>query len=253
MYLDGVIMDKTRTVVHIAGQEFKLSGFDSEEYIQKIAVYLNRKIDEVQKTYPTLSTTHAAIMAALDITDELHKLKAEYAALKKRMARGWNTWNTRSVLSHVLLPEGFAINLGLKDYAGGWHLKEALIGEGDKEIKPGIRTWDDGYTQLNLKWHGIDVNIESATEGNDLVLLVTPLAKQRKTGALVVEVGMLWNRRLRDEEGRRAPREASEQGRPGLRDEEKHRRALYIGSDPVSDPGAGFRGRRFDRQEAQRG
>jgi cell division protein ZapA len=77
-------MDKTRTVVHIAGQEFKLSGQESEEYIQKIAVYLNRKIDEVQKTYPTLSTTHAAIMAALDITDELHKVKAEYAALEDR-------------------------------------------------------------------------------------------------------------------------------------------------------------------------
>lgn len=74
-------MEKTRTVVHIAGQEFKLSGLDSEEYIQKIAIYLNRKVEEVQRTYPTLSTTHAVIMAALDITDELHKQKAENAAL----------------------------------------------------------------------------------------------------------------------------------------------------------------------------
>ena len=34
-----------------------------------------------------------------------------YEALQKRLAQGWNTWNTRSVLSHVLLPEGFALNL----------------------------------------------------------------------------------------------------------------------------------------------
>ena len=43
----------------------------------------------------------------------------EYAELKSQLARGWNTWNTRSVLSHVLLPEGFAVNLGFKEYAGG--------------------------------------------------------------------------------------------------------------------------------------
>ena len=79
-------MEKTRTVVHIAGQEFKLSGYESEEYIQKIAIFLNRRIDEVLKLSPTLSATHATILAALDITDEYHKLKDEYNALDDRIA-----------------------------------------------------------------------------------------------------------------------------------------------------------------------
>ncbi len=35
-----------------------------------------------------------------------------YKDMQSRLARGWNTWNTRSVHSHVLLPEGLAINLG---------------------------------------------------------------------------------------------------------------------------------------------
>ena len=52
----------------------------------------------------------------------------QYEALKKRLARGWNTWNTRSVLSHVLLPSGFALNLGLKEWRDRRYLKEALIG-----------------------------------------------------------------------------------------------------------------------------
>ena len=38
---------------------------------------------------------------------------ATYQALQDSLAQGWNTWNTRSVLSHVLLPEGIALNLGL--------------------------------------------------------------------------------------------------------------------------------------------
>lgn len=39
-----------------------------------------------------------------------------YENLKSRLACGWNTWNTRSVLSHVLLPGGFALSLGLKEW-----------------------------------------------------------------------------------------------------------------------------------------
>src|ERR1035441_11088999 len=38
----------------------------------------------------------------------------EYDALQKRLARGWNTWDVRSVAAQVLLPEGFTIRVGLK-------------------------------------------------------------------------------------------------------------------------------------------
>jgi putative isomerase len=55
-------------------------------------------------------------------------MTTEYQSLQRRLASGWNTWNTRSVLSHVRLPDGAAINLGIKEYASGFHLREALIG-----------------------------------------------------------------------------------------------------------------------------
>jgi hypothetical protein len=38
---------------------------------------------------------------------------------KTDFGTGWNTWNVRSVLSHVLLPEAFTISLGLKVYNRG--------------------------------------------------------------------------------------------------------------------------------------
>ncbi len=120
-----------------------------------------------------------------------------YQALKTRLGAGWNTWNTRSVLSHVLLPGGFAINLGIKDYAGSSYLKEALIGRqgaDDERIVPGPRRYDDRYTELTLTWHGIELLVQSALEGDDLVLLVTPCTHHRKSPLLVVEAGMLWNR-----------------------------------------------------------
>ncbi|MBN1934074.1 MAG: hypothetical protein JW934_05395 [Anaerolineae bacterium] len=126
----------------------------------------------------------------------------EYTSLKQRLARGWNTWNTRSVLSHVLLPGGFALNLGIKEWRGRRYLKEALIGrrgEQDEQIHPGPRSYDGRYTELNLKWQGVEVRVQSALDGNDLVLLVTPLQvggmlPQRRAPLLVVEGGILWNR-----------------------------------------------------------
>lgn len=39
----------------------------------------------------------------------------EYIQKKSKIARGWNTWNTRSVLSHVLLPEDISVDFYLKD------------------------------------------------------------------------------------------------------------------------------------------
>lgn len=66
---------------------------------------------------------------------------------------GWNTWNVRSVLSHVHLPEGFAIALGLKTYDRGCCLREALIGRKSKTaetIVPGPHAYDGSYTSLEL-------------------------------------------------------------------------------------------------------
>lgn len=121
----------------------------------------------------------------------------EYDSLKSRLARGWNTWNTRSVLSHVLLPQSFAINLCLKEYTGRRYLKEALIGRhgtDEERIYPGPHAYDGSYTELRLVWHGLELIVQSAHAEEDLVILVTPLSSHKKTPLLVVEPGMLWNR-----------------------------------------------------------
>lgn len=121
----------------------------------------------------------------------------EYDSLKSRLARGWNTWNTRSVLSHVLLPESFALNICIKEYIGRRYLKEALIGrhsETDERIYPGPHAYDGSYTELRLIWQGLELLVQSAKEGKDLVILITPLKTHKKPPLLVIEAGILWNR-----------------------------------------------------------
>jgi hypothetical protein len=122
-----------------------------------------------------------------------------YQEIQQRLASGWNTWNTRSVTSYVLLPEGLAINLAFKQH--NWldekYLAETLIGrygEGVEAVTPGPHAYDGSYTRLRLRWQELDAVIESGHDGEDLVLLITPQAASKNRIRMVVEAGMLWNR-----------------------------------------------------------
>jgi hypothetical protein len=112
-------------------------------------------------------------------------------------ATGWNTWNVRSVLSHVRLPDAFSISLGFKVYTEGRCLREALIGrqgKNDEQIVPGPHAWDGSYTELTLTWRGLQVRVETATEAGEWFALVTLLSPMVKTPALTIEGAVLWNR-----------------------------------------------------------
>jgi len=109
---------------------------------------------------------------------------------------GWNTWNTASVISHVHMPDGFAINLGLKDQATGRVLHEALIGrfgERDEKIHPGPRSDDGGYTQLTITFGEIVFDVETAARGDEQYIIVTPKSQHRKAPTLLVSCALLWN------------------------------------------------------------
>jgi putative isomerase len=123
-----------------------------------------------------------------------------YDEIQQQLARGWNTWNTRSVLSHALLPQGFALNLCIREYWHHRYLKEALIGRKDpqdEQVRPGPHAYDGSYTELTLGWEGNEFLIQSAKEGEELVILVTPRQFRpdlKRPPLLVIEGGILWNR-----------------------------------------------------------
>jgi hypothetical protein len=121
----------------------------------------------------------------------------EWEELQTKLAKGWNTWNTRSVMSHVLLPEGFAINLSLKDQAGNV-LEEALIGRDDYDSKErvtaGPHAYDGSYTEIEVEWHNIHLRVQSASSNNELFLLISPL-KTASGDSLLIVPRMLWGRK----------------------------------------------------------
>jgi Mannosylglycerate hydrolase MGH1-like glycoside hydrolase domain len=131
-------------------------------------------------------------------------VSAEYRQVQERLARGWNTWDVNSVTTEVLLPEGLAIHLGLKHNSTEFQdafLGNALIGRLDKgaeQVTPGPHAWDGSYTELRVAWKGHRWEVQSARDGDDLVLLATPLPGKPLSvlpATLVASVDFLWDRR----------------------------------------------------------
>jgi hypothetical protein len=128
---------------------------------------------------------------------------AEYNALQDRLRTGWNTWDVHSVTTQVLLPAGLAIRVGLHRTTtlnGEAFLADPLIGRQGQNVEqvfPGPHAWDGSYTELRLNWRGLDLQIQSAKAGSDLVILVTPLSEEmhgKLPATLVFSAAYLWNR-----------------------------------------------------------
>jgi len=62
--------------VSIFGQEYTVKAPADPQYIQSIAEYVNSKMKEVQDELPTAqSSTRIAILASMNITDELFNIR----------------------------------------------------------------------------------------------------------------------------------------------------------------------------------
>ena len=127
----------------------------------------------------------------------------QYRQLQEKLASGWNTWYNNSVAASVLLPEAFSINLcftrpGSEDYLNQI-FKASESAKRPETVRLGLRSDDGYYTSMELRYKGEDLTIETATDGNDELILVTPAKAeadiQRSTrNNLVVEAGILWGR-----------------------------------------------------------
>lgn len=118
-----------------------------------------------------------------------------YEKLKKEFLSGWNTWNSLHLASHVLMPEAFAINLNVKDYANKDVVNRLMLGYSPADIRMGPHAFDGSYTSLEFSWSDLQLKIESAHDRKDLVILITPVrVNNLKTPLVLIEGGVLWNR-----------------------------------------------------------
>ena len=72
--------------VEIFGQTYSLKVANDRNYIQELAAFVDARMKEIQKSTGTADVYRIAILAALNITDELHRLRSQNDDLKKTAA-----------------------------------------------------------------------------------------------------------------------------------------------------------------------
>ena len=75
---------KNDTQVMILNKQYTLSGFESDEYLQRIAYLINSMYDEVRKLdiYKSMDMETKFILLAINLADEYCKIKARNDELK---------------------------------------------------------------------------------------------------------------------------------------------------------------------------
>jgi cell division protein ZapA len=76
---------KNKVYVRIAGKDYTLVGVESDEYIQRIAMYIDKKMLEIMKVNSKLSTSMAAVLTAINVADDYVKTHESEFHLKKEL------------------------------------------------------------------------------------------------------------------------------------------------------------------------
>jgi cell division protein ZapA len=71
--------------VVIYDQEYCVRGGLDEEYIQKLAKFLDTRMRAIAGRTRTVDSLRVAVLAALNIADEYHRLKAKYEETSQRV------------------------------------------------------------------------------------------------------------------------------------------------------------------------
>lgn len=78
---------KTDTEVIIGGKVFTLSGYESEEYLQKVASYINNKVAEYNKidSFKRQPLDTQNVLLQLNIADDYFKAKKQISMLEEEI------------------------------------------------------------------------------------------------------------------------------------------------------------------------
>lgn len=79
------LSEPNKATVRIGGREYTMKGFVSEEYIHKVAIYVDKKMEEVRERQPALSTTMLAVLTAINLADEIIQQKEEIEKLRQEL------------------------------------------------------------------------------------------------------------------------------------------------------------------------
>ncbi|HEV8340867.1 MAG TPA: cell division protein ZapA [Candidatus Binatia bacterium] len=73
--------------VEIMGQRLTVSSDAEENYVHSVAGYVDGKMQQALKTAPPVARSNIAMLVALNIADEYHRLKERHEELLNRLGQ----------------------------------------------------------------------------------------------------------------------------------------------------------------------
>jgi cell division protein ZapA len=90
---------KRSVAVNIFGQRFTLKSDADDAYVQSLAALVDEKMREVQRAAKTATPHAVAVLAAMQLADELARSRARHGRLKDEVRR--RTRNLRALLDEA--------------------------------------------------------------------------------------------------------------------------------------------------------
>lgn len=71
------LQERRRVTITIDDEHYTLLGEATEEYMQKLAAYVGERFTALQETSPNVPRHRLAMLIAINLADEVHKLRQE--------------------------------------------------------------------------------------------------------------------------------------------------------------------------------
>ena len=78
-------MARKSVEIHIGGQRYLVRGDADPTYLRQLAAFLDERMQEVRASSKVVLTEKLAVLAALNVADELFRARRRHAALRREI------------------------------------------------------------------------------------------------------------------------------------------------------------------------
>lgn len=79
-----------KVTAKILGEDYTIRGRAPQGHIEQVARYVDERMREIAEAYPKLGTSRVAVLAAINMADELFKLREQYDQLTQLLEEEWS-------------------------------------------------------------------------------------------------------------------------------------------------------------------
>lgn len=101
---------KNKVELRIAGKDYTIVGTEPEEYIQRVGHYIDKKMTEIMRVRSDLSTSLVAVLTAINVGDDLFKIRESEQNLKKELINAINEIETLKEDKRRLMQENSSLS-----------------------------------------------------------------------------------------------------------------------------------------------